>query len=184
MINHYFENTSLATRIKTIASLSQRKLPQHTKLSKSTKTTLIIFSFTKSKFTNPKRKTKNRKQLILLDRLQNISRGSMADTNFSMDTFDASDEEDIHLRWTKWITRFKRYCTHIKITESDAKINSFDQPLFRKHFTVSKANRMIGLMKHIFSSRSIKIWKKLYTTYIRPQVKFANSSWYLRSSET
>ena len=34
------------------------------------------------------------------------------------------------------------------------------------NIAVSKANRMIGLMKHTFSSSSIKIWKKLYTTYI------------------
>ena len=34
---------------------------------------------------------------------------------------------------------------------------------------VNKANNMIGLLKRTFTHRGSLIWKRLYTTYVRPQ---------------
>jgi hypothetical protein len=42
---------------------------------------------------------------------------------------------------------------------------------------VGKANGMISMLKRTFVSRDIKIWSKLYKTYIRPQLEFAISAW-------
>ncbi len=41
----------------------------------------------------------------------------------------------------------------------------------------AKANSMLGMMKRTFLSRNTTLWKKLYTTYIRPQLEFAVSAW-------
>ena len=41
----------------------------------------------------------------------------------------------------------------------------------------SKANSMLGMLKRTFVSRDKKIWKKLYTTYVRPHLEFAVSAW-------
>lgn len=35
----------------------------------------------------------------------------------------------------------------------------------------SAANRMLGLLKKTFRSRSTVLWRILYTTYIRPQLE-------------
>ena len=40
-----------------------------------------------------------------------------------------------------------------------------------------KANRMLGLLKRTFISRDIRLWKKLYTTYIRPHLEYASAAW-------
>ena len=42
---------------------------------------------------------------------------------------------------------------------------------------VSKANSMLGLLRHTFSYRGADLWKKLYTTYVRPQLEFAVAVW-------
>ena len=41
----------------------------------------------------------------------------------------------------------------------------------------SKANSMLGLLKRTFNCRDPNLWKKLYTTYIRPQLEFAVAAW-------
>ena len=41
----------------------------------------------------------------------------------------------------------------------------------------SKANSVLGMLKRTFVSRNKEIWKKLYTTYIRPHLEFAVSAW-------
>ena len=41
----------------------------------------------------------------------------------------------------------------------------------------SKANSMLGMLKRTFVSRDKNIWKKLYTTYVRPHLEFAVSAW-------
>jgi hypothetical protein len=41
----------------------------------------------------------------------------------------------------------------------------------------SKANSILGWMKSAFTSRDASLWKKLYTTYIRPHLEFAVPAW-------
>ena len=41
----------------------------------------------------------------------------------------------------------------------------------------AKANKVLGTLKNTFISRDTKIWKKLYTTYIRPHLEFAVTAW-------
>lgn len=41
----------------------------------------------------------------------------------------------------------------------------------------AKANSMLGILKHTFVSREVSLWRKLYTTYIRPSVEFASCVW-------
>ena len=43
--------------------------------------------------------------------------------------------------------------------------------------SASKANSMLGMLKRTFVTRNVKIWKKLYTTYVRPHLEFAVSAW-------
>ena len=40
-----------------------------------------------------------------------------------------------------------------------------------------KANRVLGMLKNTFVSRESTLWKKLYTTYVRPHLEFAISVW-------
>jgi hypothetical protein len=42
---------------------------------------------------------------------------------------------------------------------------------------VSKANSMLGALKRTFTSRGVEMWKRLYTTYIRPHLEFAVPAW-------
>ena len=41
----------------------------------------------------------------------------------------------------------------------------------------SKANNMLGQLKRTFVTRDKLIWKKLYTTYVRPHLEFAIAGW-------
>ena len=43
--------------------------------------------------------------------------------------------------------------------------------------SASKANTMLGILKRTFVTRNVDIWKKLYTTYVRPHLEFAVSAW-------
>ena len=43
--------------------------------------------------------------------------------------------------------------------------------------TASKANAILGMLKHTFMSRDVELWALLYRTYIRPHLEFANSAW-------
>ena len=43
--------------------------------------------------------------------------------------------------------------------------------------SVAKANRVFGMLKRTFASRSAKLWKGLYTGYIRPHLEFATQVW-------
>ena len=40
-----------------------------------------------------------------------------------------------------------------------------------------KANRLLGILKRTFSSRDLLLWKRLYTTYVRPLLEYAASIW-------
>jgi hypothetical protein len=41
----------------------------------------------------------------------------------------------------------------------------------------SKANAILGMLRHTFLSRDVETWASLYRTYIRPHLEFANSAW-------
>ncbi len=43
--------------------------------------------------------------------------------------------------------------------------------------SVAKANQVFGMLKRTFASRSAKLWKGLYTGYIRPHLEFAMQVW-------
>jgi hypothetical protein len=45
------------------------------------------------------------------------------------------------------------------------------------HAAAAKANSMLGLLKHTFVSNEVALWKKLYTTYVRPYIEFAVPVW-------
>ena len=51
------------------------------------------------------------------------------------------------------------------------------EPSAQVHKAASKANSILGIMKRTFTSRDATLWKKIYTTYIRPHLEFAISSW-------
>ncbi len=42
---------------------------------------------------------------------------------------------------------------------------------------VSKANSMLGMLKRTFTYRGADMWKRLYTTYVRPHLEFAVPAW-------
>ena len=44
-------------------------------------------------------------------------------------------------------------------------------------YAVCKASRMWSVLKKTFKSRDPKLWKKLYTAYVRPQLEFAVAAW-------
>ena len=44
-------------------------------------------------------------------------------------------------------------------------------------YASNKANFVTSSLKRAFSSRSTRVWKMLYTTYIRPHVEFAAAAW-------
>jgi hypothetical protein len=41
----------------------------------------------------------------------------------------------------------------------------------------NKADSVLGMLKRTFVCREIRIWKKLYTTYVRPHLEFAVAVW-------
>ena len=47
---------------------------------------------------------------------------------------------------------------------------------------VSKANSMLCVLKRTFAYRCVRMWKKLYTSKVRPNLEFAVPVWspYLR----
>jgi ribonucleases P/MRP protein subunit RPP40 len=42
---------------------------------------------------------------------------------------------------------------------------------------VSKANSLLGRLKKTFMHRGVGLWRRLYITYVRPQLEFAVSAW-------
>ncbi|XP_065681547.1 uncharacterized protein LOC136095197 [Hydra vulgaris] len=56
---------------------------------------------------------------------------------------------------------------------------------WNQHIQVAtrRANMILGLLKKTFRSRDIRLWGKLYTTYVRPHLEFAVPVWcpYLKS---
>jgi hypothetical protein len=44
-------------------------------------------------------------------------------------------------------------------------------------YAASKANSVLGQLKKTFVSRDLIIWKKLYTSYIRPHLEFGVAAW-------
>ena len=51
----------------------------------------------------------------------------------------------------------------------------------KQHQQVSKAaaraNWVLGSLKRSFTSRDVSLWKKLYTTYVRPHLEFCIQAW-------
>ena len=45
------------------------------------------------------------------------------------------------------------------------------------HAAVTKASRMLGMLRSAFLSRSASVWLPLYKTYVRPQLEFAVDAW-------
>jgi hypothetical protein len=41
----------------------------------------------------------------------------------------------------------------------------------------ARANRVFGIYKRVFQSRSARLWQTLYKTYIRPHLEFAIQAW-------
>ena len=41
----------------------------------------------------------------------------------------------------------------------------------------STANRVLGMLKNTFVSRNPELWKRLYTTYVRPHLEYAVQVW-------
>ena len=51
------------------------------------------------------------------------------------------------------------------------------KPTAQANKAASNANRTLGLLKKTFRFRDAQMWKKLYTTYVRPHLEFAISVW-------
>ena len=72
---------------------------------------------------------------------------------------------------------------HTTITKSNAErdlgiiISSDLKSSTQSCKAAAKANSILGIMKRTFTSRDPSLWKKIYTTYIRPHLEFAISSW-------
>ena len=49
---------------------------------------------------------------------------NMSELNVTFEPFDVNDADGIHLRWTKWISRFNRYLSHSKTTAPKEMINA------------------------------------------------------------
>ena len=49
--------------------------------------------------------------------------------------------------------------------------------LLRRHQAISKANKMIGMLKNTFINRDIKLWKQLHTPMIRPHLECVIQVW-------
>ena len=45
------------------------------------------------------------------------------------------------------------------------------------NLAAAKANRILGQFKKAFTSRNPSLWKRLYTTYVRPPLEFAIQAW-------
>jgi hypothetical protein len=41
----------------------------------------------------------------------------------------------------------------------------------------ARANRILGMLKNTFQHKSVDLWKKLYTVYVRPHLEFAIAVW-------
>jgi len=67
----------------------------------------------------------------------------------------------------------------ITITERDLGITiSNDFKLYKQCAkAASIAYKIFGMLKKAFVSRTLAIWKILYTTYIRPHLEFAIAAW-------
>lgn len=44
-------------------------------------------------------------------------------------------------------------------------------------YAASTANRILGVLRNAFVSRDLEIWRRLYSTYIRPHLEFAVQAW-------
>lgn len=51
------------------------------------------------------------------------------------------------------------------------------KPTCQVNKAASTANKVLGMLRNTFVSRDAKIWKKLYTCYVRPHLEFAVSAW-------
>lgn len=51
------------------------------------------------------------------------------------------------------------------------------KPSCQVNHAASTANKVLGMLKNTFVNRDAKIWKKLYTCYVRPHLEFAVSAW-------
>ena len=73
--------------------------------------------------------------------------------------------------------------TNIKITETtsekdlDIFISNDLKPSHQVSKAAANANFILSSLKNAFTLRDAKLWKKLYTCYIRPHLEFASSAW-------
>ena len=51
------------------------------------------------------------------------------------------------------------------------------KPLNQVQKAASKANLVLFLLRNTFVSRDPILWKKLYTTYVRPNLEYAVAAW-------
>ena len=51
------------------------------------------------------------------------------------------------------------------------------KPRSQVHKAASRANMVLALLRNIFVSRDPILWKKLYTTYVRPHLEYAVAAW-------
>ena len=80
--------------------------------------------------------------------------------------------------------------TQIEVTDSERDLGIQVSSNLKHYDQVSKAsskaNKMLGFLKRTFITRNMHIWKKLYTTYVRPHLEFAGAAWnpYLKKDIT
>ena len=60
---------------------------------------------------------------------------------------------------------------HLGIVSSDAKWNN------QVNGAASKAKGILGLLRNTFVSRDTMLWKRLYTSYVRPHLEYAVAVW-------
>ena len=57
------------------------------------------------------------------------------------------------------------------------------KPRSQVHKAESRANMVLALLRNTFVSRDPILWKKLYTTYVRPHLEYAVAAWNLYTIE-
>ena len=73
----------------------------------------------------------------------------------------------------KWKTIEVTECEIDKIVYLTSSLEWRDQC----RYAAAKANRVLGMLNKTFVSRDKEIWKKLYTSLVRPHLEYAASVW-------
>lgn len=83
-----------------------------------------------------------------------------------------------NIKFTKRYTILQQELEHVDI-EKDLGV-SFDSNLtFEQHISakVNKANSIVGLIRRSFTYLDCKLFKKLYTTFVRPHLEYGQAVW-------